>query len=79
MLSLTNTSDGGYFAPQYCNATEVFNFGHMIFVPIFGTEGIILLLGVSGYINYSSPGQYISGVGTFNTITMYDLHTQSWL
>ena len=78
--SLTNTTDGGYFASQYQNASAIFDPGTMIFVPTLGVEGVLVLLGGSGYTSlpFSTP-QFEPGVGLFNNVTLYDLHTNTWL
>ena len=78
-LSLTNTSDGGFFACKYYNKSTVFDPGHMIFVPSFGVDGVIPLLGGSSSTSLPYVNEFQPGVGLFNNITIYDLHTQSWL
>ena len=79
-LSLTNSTDGGFFASQYVNDSAVFDPGNLIFVPSFGVDGILLLLGGSGCSSVPFGATHCeSGVGSFNNITIYDLHTQSWL
>ena len=76
-LSLSNTTDGGYFASQYHESNLVFDPGKMIVVPSFGADGIIILLGGSG--SASTGHQFEPGVGVFNNITIYDIRTQAWL
>ena len=76
--SLTNSSDGGFFASQYRSDSLLFDPGKMIFAPSFGLEGILLLLGGTGCSWVPWGGYCESGVGSFNNITIYDLHTQTW-
>lgn len=67
-LIWSNTSDGGFIAPN----TPIWgrpSSSIMHFVPSFGTEGILLVLGGA-----NGPGIY-----PFNNITIYDIHKQSWL
>ena len=78
-LHLTNTSDGGYFASQYHNDSAIFDAGNMIFIPSFGIDGVLVLLGGSGYSNSLFGSRFEPGVGSFNNITLYDIHTGSWL
>ena len=78
-LSLTNTTDGGFFASQYQNNSAVFDPGNMVIVPSFGVDGLVILLGGSGYSSAVYQHQFESGVGLFNNVTIYDLHTGSWL
>ena len=79
-LSLTNSSDGGFFASQYQNDSAIFDPGSMISVPSFGVDGILVLLGGSGCSSVPFGTNHCeSGVGSFNNMTIYDLHTQSWL
>ena len=78
-LSLTNTSDGGYFASQYRNNSAIFDPGSMIFAPSFGNDGVLILLGGSEYSSSTFGSRFEPGVGLFNNVTLYDIHTDSWL
>ena len=79
-MNLTNSSDGGFFASQYQNDSAVFDPGNMIFVPSFGVDGVLLVLGGSGCSSVPFGRTHcVSGVGSFNNITIFDLHTQTWL
>ena len=46
----------------------------MFYVPLFGVDGLLILLGGGCVPN----GQPFSGQGNFNNITIYDLQSQTW-
>ena len=82
-LELTNTSDGGYFANQYHldNDSYTYRPGSMLHAPLFGTHGVLILLGGGGQgsSTLTSVGQtQFTSQGSFNNITIYDLHSKTW-
>lgn len=70
-LSVTNTSDGGYFATQDPIHHAVP--GAMLDVPSFGTDGLLVLLGGRNTIGSKAPITNPS----FNNITIYDKANQN--
>ena len=78
-LNLTNSSDGGYFASQYYyNESFYYDPGCMLYTPLFGAKGLLILLGGGGQ---SGPfvHEWLPNQGDFDNITIYDIHTQTWL
>ena len=77
-LNLTNSSDGGYFASQYYNESFYYDPGCMLYTTLFGVEGLLVLLGGGGQ---SGPfvHEWLPNQGNFDIITIYDIHTQTWL
>lgn len=61
--SLSNTSDGGYQGYYRTNGQWA-GPGAMLNVPLFGVEGILVMMG---------------GAGWFNNITIFDKNAHSWL
>jgi hypothetical protein len=71
-LSITNTSDGGYFATQDPIHHAVP--GAMLDVTSFGTDGLLVLLGGGNTVGSKAPITNPS----FNNITIYDKANQKW-
>lgn len=61
--AISNTSDGGYQGIYFPNGSYE-GPGVMLNVPVYGVDGILILMG---------------GTGSFNNLTIFDKHAQSWL
>lgn len=72
-LTLTNTSDGGYFASEYSQSFAA-RPGAMLNVSPFGINGVLIVIGGSGPVGTN----VVPVFALFNNITVFDPFEQKW-
>ena len=72
-LTLTNASDGGYFASEYSQSFAP-RPGAMLNMSPFSTNGVLIFIGGSGPVNTD----VIPVSALFNNITVFDPNEQKW-
>lgn len=75
-LDLRNSSDGGYYASQYRWWTQNFLPGSMEDVPLFNTDGFLVIFGGGPTRRNASE---LSSASGFDNITIYDKRGHDWL
>ena len=76
-LDLRNSSYGGYYGSQYRGWTQNFLPGSMEDVPLFNTDGFLVIFG--GGPTRPTNGSELSSASGFDNITIYDKRGHGWL